>query len=99
MICKSERKDGMTKKELINEMSKTLNSTKEAKAALESMVANITNALKKGDAVTITGFGTFKISMRNARYGRNPRTGEKIIVKPKNIARFVPGKSLREAVN
>ena len=99
MIFENKRGKGMTKKELINEMSKTLNSTKEAKAALESMLVTITNALKKGDTVTLTGFGTFKISMRKARYGRNPRTNEKIIVKPKNVVQFGPGKSLKEAVN
>jgi nucleoid DNA-binding protein len=89
----------MTKKELINEMSKDLNSTKEAKAALESLLATITHALKNGDAVTLTGFGTFKVSERKARQGRNPRTGEKIKIKPKKIAQFVAGKSLKEAVN
>lgn len=89
----------MNKKELIKQMSKTLNSTAEAKAALESVLANITEALKKGDAVTITGFGTFKVSKRQARDGRNPRTGEKIKIKPKNIAQFVPGKTLKAAVN
>ena len=89
----------MNKKELINEMSKILNSTVQAKAALESALANITDSLKKGETVTIPGFGTFKVSMRKARNGRNPRTGEKIKIKKKNVARFIPGKKLKEAVN
>jgi len=49
--------------------------------------------------VTIIGFGTFRVSKHKARQGRNPRTGEKIKIKPKKIAQFVPGKSLKEAVN
>ena len=88
----------MTKTELIKEISKVLESPKEAQAALESLLANITTALKKGDSVTLTGFGTFKVSKRKARSGRNPRTGEKIKIKAKKIAQFVPGKSLKEAV-
>ncbi|MBC8433265.1 MAG: HU family DNA-binding protein [Desulfobacterales bacterium] len=89
----------MTKTELINEMSTALNSTKEAQAAIESLLSTITAALKKGDLVTLTGFGTFKVSKRKAREGRNPRTGEKIKIKAKKVAQFVPGKSLKEAVN
>lgn len=89
----------MTKTELINEMSTALNSTKEAQEAIESLLSTITAALKKGDLVTLTGFGTFKVSKRKAREGRNPRTGEKIKIKAKKVAQFVPGKSLKEAVN
>ena len=89
----------MTKAELINEMSKVLESSKEAQAAIESLLSNITAALKKGDSVTLTGFGTFKVSKRKARNGRNPRTGETIKIKAKTIAQFVPGKALKEAVN
>ncbi len=89
----------MTKKKLINEMSKTLHSTKEAKAALESLLSNITDALKKGDSVTLTGFGTFQVSKLRARTGLNPRTGEIIEIKAKNVARFVAGKHLKDAIN
>ena len=89
----------MTKTELIKEVAKVLESQKEAQAVIESLIANITAALKKGDSVTLTGFGTFKVSKRKARTGRNPRTGEKIKIKAKNIAQFVPGKSLKQAVN
>jgi len=80
-------------------MAKVLESPKEAPAAMESLLANITAAFKKGESVTLTGLGTFKVSKRKAREGRNPRTGEKIKIKPKNVAQFVPGKSLKEAVN
>ena len=89
----------MTKAELINEMAKVLESPKEAQAAMESLLSTITTALKKGDSVTLTGFGTFKVSKRKAREGRNPRTGEKIKIKAKKVAQFVPGKALKEAVN
>lgn len=89
----------MTKTELINEMAKVLNSTKEAQKALESLLSAVSGALKKGDSVTLTGFGTFKVSKRNARKGRNPQTGEEIKIKSKNVARFVPGKNLKDAIN
>ena len=99
MINKHERKNGMTKKDLIDAMSKTLNSTKETRAVFDSLISNITAALEKGDSVTLTGFGTFKVSKREARTGRNPKTGEKIKIKAKKVVQFVPGKSLKEAVN
>ncbi|MFC1811434.1 HU family DNA-binding protein [Thermodesulfobacteriota bacterium] len=89
----------MNKNELINEMSTALSSQKEAKAVLESILSNITQALKKGDSITLTGFGTFKVSKRKARTGRNPSTGEKIKIKAKNVPQFVPGKKLKDAVN
>lgn len=89
----------MTKKELVNEMSKTLTSTKQAQAAIESLLATITAELKKGNSMTLPGLGTFKVSKRKARDGRNPRTGEKIKIKAKNVVQFVPGKALKEAVN
>ncbi|MBU0987482.1 MAG: HU family DNA-binding protein [Proteobacteria bacterium] len=88
----------MTKTELLKEMAKDLNSAKEAQAALESLLSTITNVLKNGDTVTLTGFGTFKVSERKARVGRNPQTGKEIIIKPKNVAKFVPGKFLKDAI-
>lgn len=89
----------MNKTALINEMGKVLNTKKEAQAALESLLSTIAGALKKGDTVTLTGFGTFKISKRKARNGRNPSTGAPIKIKAKNVAQFVPGKQLKAAVN
>ena len=88
----------MTKKELINEMSKKLNSQKEAQRVLDSLLSTISDTLKKGNSVSLTGFGTFKISKRNARKGRNPQTGEEITIQPKNVARFLPGKHLKDAL-
>lgn len=89
----------MTKGELIDAVSEVLNSKSEAKAVVDSLLENITNALKKGDSVTLTGFGTFKVSKRKARNGRNPQTGEQIKIKARNVPQFVAGKKLKEAVN
>ena len=55
--------------------------------------------MKKKDMVALTGFGTFKVTQRKARKGRNPGTGEEIKIKAKKVARFVPGKSLKDAVS
>ncbi len=88
----------MTKKELINDMAKVLDSTKEAQKVLEILLSAISDTLKKGDSVTLTGFGTFKVSKLKARKGRNPQTGEKIKIKSKNVVRFTPGKHLKEAI-
>lgn len=88
----------MTKSELIDEMAKHLNTKKEAEAALDSLLGGITNSLKKGEKVTLTGFGTFKVSKRKARKGRNPRTGETIKIKASKVPQFAAGKALKEAV-
>lgn len=88
----------MNKSELIHEMAGSLNSKKEAEAALDSLLDSVTQGLKKGDKVTLTGFGTFKVSKRKARTGRNPRTGESIKIKAHKIPQFTPGKALKAAV-
>ena len=76
----------MNKTDLINEMAKVLKTQKEAQAVLDSLLINITHALKKGDTVALTGFGTFKVSRRKARNGRNPRTGEAIKIKSRKVS-------------
>jgi nucleoid DNA-binding protein len=88
----------MNKTELINEMAKNLSSKKEAESALDGLLAIITQSLKKGDKLTLSGFGTFKVSKRKARTGRNPRTGEKIKIKARKVPQFSPGKALKTAV-
>jgi DNA-binding protein HU-beta len=88
----------MNKSELIAEMANTLNSKKEAESALNSLLGTISGALKKGDKVTLPGFGTFKISKRKARTGRNPRTGEAIKIKAHKVPQFAAGKKLKDAV-
>jgi len=62
------------------------------------MLDSITNTLKSGDKVTLTGFGTFLVSERKTREGRNPQTGETITIQGGNVPRFKAGKSLKDAV-
>jgi nucleoid DNA-binding protein len=88
----------MNKGDLVNEVAKVVSTKKEAKAAVDCVFSSITKALKKKDTVTLVGFGAFKVSKRKARKGRNPRTGETIKIKAKNVPRFVPGKGLKDAV-
>jgi DNA-binding protein HU-beta len=89
----------MNKGDLINEVAKIVNTKKEAQAAVDCIFDSITKALKKKGAVTLVGFGTFKVDKRKARTGRNPQTGEAIKIKAKNVPKFVPGKALKDAVN
>ena len=89
----------MNKSELISEMAKQLNSKKEAEEALDSLLGAITQGLKKGEKITLTGFGSFKVSKRKARTGRNPRTGEQVVVSEKYVPFFKTGKDMRERLN
>ena len=90
----------MNKGDLVNEVAKVVSTKKEAKAAVDCIFDTITNSLKKkkSEPVTLVGFGTFKVSKRKARKGRNPRTGEEIKIKAKRVPKFVPGKGLKDAV-
>jgi DNA-binding protein HU-beta len=89
----------MNKAELVNEVAKELKNKKEAQAAIESLMNNISTALKKKENVTLTGFGTFKAVKHKARTGRHPRTGEPIKIKASTRVRFVPGKALKDSLN
>jgi nucleoid DNA-binding protein len=88
----------MNKGDLINEVAKVVSTKKEAQEAVDCVLSSITKALKKGDTVTLVGFGTFKVTKRKARKGRNPQTGEEIKIKASKAAKFTPGKPLKEAV-
>lgn len=88
----------MNKSELIAEMAKALSTKQEAESALNSLLETISGVLKKGDKVTLPGFGTFKVSKRKARTGRNPRTGETIKIKAHKVPQFTAGKKLKDAV-
>jgi DNA-binding protein HU-beta len=70
-----------------------------ATRALESALENITSALKKGDAVSLVGFGTFEVSQREERSGRNPATGAAITIKASKAPKFRAGKALKDALN
>ncbi|MBX4189948.1 HU family DNA-binding protein [Candidatus Parcubacteria bacterium] len=71
---------------------------KQGAEMLDAFIEIVTNALRKGEKVNITGFGIFKVSDRKAREGRNPRTGETIHIKASKKPRFTPGKLLKEAI-
>ena len=88
----------MNKGDLINEVAKVVSTKKEAQEAVDCVFSSITKALKKGDTVTLVGFGTFKVTKRKARKGRNQQTGEEIKIKASKAPKFTPGKSLKEAV-
>jgi DNA-binding protein HU-beta len=89
----------MNKSDLVNEVAKAVKTKKDAQAAVDSVFSAITQALQKEDSVTVVGFGTFKVSKRSARKGRNPQTGAEIHIAASNAARFVPGKALKDALN
>ena len=88
----------MNKGDLVNEVAKVVSTKKEAQQAVDCVISSITKALKKGEDVTVTGFGTFRVVKRKARKGRNPRTGEEIKIKASKAPRFTPGKALKAAV-
>ncbi len=88
----------MNKADLVNEVAKVVKTKKEAQAAVDSVFSTITNALKKGDAVTLVGFGTFKVQERKARQGRNPQTGAQIFIEARKVPKFVAGKALKDGV-
>lgn len=90
----------MTKSELVDAIAGKSGFSKAKSAdALGVFIDAITGALKKGDKVTIVGFGTFEVAKRAARSGVNPRTKEKIKIKAAKVPRFRPGQALKDAVN
>lgn len=85
----------MNKAELIAKLADDAEITKtQANAALDSFVEAVTKSLKSGGKVTLVGFGTFSVSKRAARNGRNPQTGQVIKIKAKKVAKFKAGKEL-----
>ena len=90
----------MNKQELIGKIATDANITRTAAAtAIDALVEGITSSLKKGQRVTLMGFGTFGTSKRKARTGRNPQTGETIKIKAKTAVRFKAGKELDATLN
>jgi DNA-binding protein HU-beta len=90
----------MNKSELIDAVAESADLSKaSATRAVDSFIESITGALKGGDQVTIVGFGTFLVREREARSGRNPRTGETIHIAASKVPAFKAGKALKDAVN
>lgn len=90
----------MNKSELIEAIAESAEISKaSAGRALDGAMEAIKKALKKGDIVTLVGFGSFYTGKRAARTGRNPRTGENIKIKAAKVPKFRPGKSLKDALN
>jgi nucleoid DNA-binding protein len=88
----------MNKGDLVNEVVKVVGKKKVAEEVVGCVLESITAALKKGDSVTLVGFGTFKVAKRAARTGRNPQTGKPLKIKAKKVPKFTPGKKLKDAV-
>jgi nucleoid DNA-binding protein len=88
----------MNKAQLIDEVAKVTCTKKEAEKAIDATFAAIQKALKKGAAVTLVGFGTFRVSKRKARTGRNPQTGAALKIAAKKVPVFKAGKGLKDAV-
>ncbi|HET7867515.1 MAG TPA: HU family DNA-binding protein [Burkholderiaceae bacterium] len=90
----------MNKTELIEHIANQADISKAAATrALDAVVGGVTKSLKKGESVSLVGFGTFSVSKRAARSGRNPRTGATIKIKAAKVPKFRPGKALKDSVN
>ena len=90
----------MNKTDLIDHVADEAEVSKaEAGRAVDAVLNAVTKALKKGDTVTLVGFGTFQVRKRAARTGRNPRTGKALKIKAAKVPKFRPGKALKDALN
>ena len=90
----------MNKADLVDKIAASTGISKtSAAAAIDTIVDAVTVALKKGDRVTLVGFGTFSVSHRKARNGRNPQTGKVLKIAARRVAKFTPGVELKKHVN
>jgi integration host factor alpha subunit len=90
----------MTKADLVEALANKLSFNRnDAEKAVNIVLDDIVNALKQGERVNISGFGTFSVSSREARTGRNPKTGESIEISASRSAKFKPGKQLKDSLN
>jgi len=90
----------VNKSELIDAIAEGADLSKAAATrALDSLIDAVTSELKKGDQVSLVGFGTFAVKHRPARTGRNPQTGKEIQIAASNVPSFKPGKGLKDSVN
>jgi DNA-binding protein HU-beta len=88
----------MNKGDIVSEVAKVTCSKAEAKNAVNVLLEAVKKALKKGDKVTLVGFGTFSVTKRSARMGRNPQNGKPIKIAAKKVPKFTAGKALKGAV-
>jgi DNA-binding protein HU-beta len=94
-----KEEDSMTKADLVAQMASSAGITKAAaEKALNGFLKGVSGALKKGDKVTLVGFGTFSVAKRAAREGRNPQTGKKIKIKATKVVKFKAGSKLKAMV-
>ena len=90
----------MTKAELIEEVAERTQATKrDVTNVVDTLMDSIKNALKKGEKVQLIPFGSFEVRKRKAREGRNPKTGEQLVIAARSVPAFHPGKDLRDSVN
>ncbi len=90
----------MTKAELVDEVGRQAALTrKHSEVIVDAVFSSILEALQRGDKIELRGFGSFRIRKRGSRTGRNPKTGEGVVVPAKKIPYFKPGKELRELIN
>ncbi len=89
----------MNKAELVSKVAAIVGTQKQAKEVVDCLLDAITDALANQDTVQIAGFGSFKVSERKARTGRNPRTGASIQIPAAKVPKFTAGKALKDAVN
>ena len=88
----------MNKSDLVRKVAEVTCTKKEAEEVVNNVIDIITDSLKKGEQVSLVGFGTFSVAHRKARSARNIRTGEVIRVGAKKVPKFTPGKALKDAV-
>ncbi len=88
----------MNKGDLVNVVAKSTCTKAEAAKVVDAILGAIKKSLKKGESVTLVGFGTFKIAKRSARSGRNPQTGKPIKIAAKKVPKFTAGKALKDSV-
>ena len=90
----------MTKADLVEEVSRVTELTrKDSEVIVDTLFESVIKALKAGDKLEVRGFGSFRVRQRNARVGRNPKTGEKVEVPAKRVPYFKPSKELKDLIN
>jgi len=90
----------MTKADLVEEVSRVTELTrKDSEVIVDTLFESVIKALKNGDKLEVRGFGSFRVRQRNARVGRNPKTGEKVEVPAKRVPYFKPSKELKDLIN